>query len=169
MQAGTVPIIPQVYSLLKLTDFFQIQKSWKPLTPGYCVPNANSVYGLGAVSIFYDIVILLLPIPMIINLHINRRKKIALAGIFTLGIFTTFCSIMRLVQVNAILATGDQSGLVMWATVEMTVGVSYNSDPPRSATNTLQVTLTCLPTLLPLIKYYQDKKASTAQGSYPLR
>lgn len=106
---------------------------------------------------------------MIINLHINRRKKIGLAGIFTLGIFTTFCSIMRLVQVNAILATGDQSGLVMWATVEMTVGVSRNSGPPCSATNILQVTLTCLPTLLPLIKYYQDKKASTAQGSYPLQ
>ncbi|OBT65555.1 hypothetical protein VE03_05031 [Pseudogymnoascus sp. 23342-1-I1] len=130
-----------------------IQKSWKPLTPGYCIPNANSVYGLGAVSIFYDIVILLLPIPLIIKLHINKRKKIGLAGIFTLGIFTTFCSIMRLVQVKAILATGDQTGLVMWATVEMTVGV----------------TLTCLPTLLPLIKYYQDKKASSGQGSYPLQ
>jgi hypothetical protein len=40
-----------------------------------------------------------------------------------LGVFTTFCSIMRLVQVKSILATGDQTGLVMWATVEMTVGV----------------------------------------------
>ncbi|KFY26148.1 hypothetical protein V493_04243 [Pseudogymnoascus sp. VKM F-4281 (FW-2241)] len=133
-------------------SFSVIQKSWKPLTPGYCVPNVNSVYGLGAVSIFYDIVIILLPIPMIMNLHIDRRKKIGLAGIFCLGIFTTFCSIMRLVQVKEIIATGDQTGLVMWATVEMTVGV----------------TLTCLPTLLPLIKYYQDKKISTAQRSYPL-
>jgi hypothetical protein len=104
-------------------DIFQVQKSWKPLIPGYCIPNANSVYALGAVSIFFDVVILLLPIPMVVNLQINRRKKVGLTGVFCLGVFTTFCSIMRLVQVKSILATGDQTGLVMWATVEMTVGV----------------------------------------------
>jgi hypothetical protein len=125
------------------------------------------VYGLGAISIFFDIVILLLPIPMIIKLQISRRKKIGLGGIFCLGIFTTFCSIMRLVQVKSILATGDQTGLVMWATVEMNVGVSCNRNRSCSPTNNWQITLTCLPTLLPLIKYYQEKR-STGQGTYPL-
>ncbi|KAL3421351.1 integral membrane protein [Phlyctema vagabunda] len=129
-----------------------IEKSWKPRIPGHCIPNVNSIYGLGAVSIFFDIVILCLPIPMVMKLKINNRKRIGLFGIFCLGIFTTVCSIMRLAQVKSILATGDQTGLVLWATVELNVGIS----------------LTCLPTLLPLVKYFRDKK-STSQGTYPLK
>lgn len=105
----------------------QIERSWKPLVPGHCIPNVNSIYGLGAISIFFDIIILILPIPMVMRLHINTRRKIGLVLIFTLGIFTTFCSIMRLVQVKTILATGDVTGLVMWATVEMNVGVSQGT------------------------------------------
>jgi hypothetical protein len=61
---------------------------------------------------------------MVIRLQINNRKKVGLCGVFTLGMFTTFCSIMRLVQVKTILKNGDVTGLVLWATVEMTVGVS---------------------------------------------
>jgi hypothetical protein len=102
------------------------------------------------------------------TLQINNRKKVGLMGIFCLGIFTTFCSIIRLTQVKAILATGDQTGLVLWATVEMNVGVSCKLNPLCSATNNSQIILTCLPTLLPLIKYYHDKKATPGQGSYPL-
>lgn len=102
-----------------------IQKSWKPLIHGYCIPNANSIYGLSAISIFYDITIMILPIPMLLSLQINRRKRIGLVAIFCLGIFTTFCSIMRLAQITSILATGDQTGLVLWATVEMNIGVSF--------------------------------------------
>ncbi|KAH8807846.1 integral membrane protein [Xylogone sp. PMI_703] len=129
-----------------------VEKSWKPLIPGHCIPNANSVYGLGAISIFYDIVILLLPIPMLVSLQINMRKRVGLVGIFCLGIFTTFCSIMRLAQIKSILATGDQTGLVLWATIEMNVGIS----------------LTCLPTLMPIIKYYREKHSSGGGGAYDL-
>ncbi|RFU27368.1 hypothetical protein B7463_g8972, partial [Scytalidium lignicola] len=129
-----------------------VEKSWKPLIAGTCIPNANSVYGLGAVSIFYDIIILILPIPMLLSLQINTRKRIGLVGIFCLGVFTTFCSIMRLAQIKSILATGDQTGLVLWATIEMNVGNS----------------LTCLPTLMPIIKYYREKHSSGGRGAYDL-
>lgn len=129
-----------------------IAKSWKPQLKGTCISNASTVYGLGAISIFYDLVILFVPIPMLMALQMDRRRRIGLLGVFCLGIFTTFCSIMRLTQIKYILATGDQTGLVMWATIEMNVGTS----------------LTCLPTLIPLFKYYRDKITSDHDGSYRL-
>jgi len=89
---------------------------------------------------------------MIMKLQMNTRKKVGLAGVFLLGIFTTVCSIMRLTQVKSIITGADVTGLILWGTVEMNVGVS----------------LTCLPTLLPLIKYYSDKIRTADLSSYPL-
>jgi hypothetical protein len=100
------------------------------MVPGTCIPNVTSVDALSAISIFFDIIILILPIPMVLRLQINTRKRVGLCGMFLLGIFTTFCSIMRLAQITSILATGDQTGLVLWATIELNVGVSYYSILP---------------------------------------
>jgi hypothetical protein len=85
---------------------------------------ATTVYIGSVTAIFYDIAILILPIPMVMKLQMNQRKKVGLMGLFLLGVFTTVCSIMRLTQVEAIISSGDVTGLVLWATVEMNVGVS---------------------------------------------
>lgn len=90
---------------------------------------ANTVYIGSATAIFYDIIILILPIPMFLKLQMNNRKKVGLIGLFLLGIFTTLCSIMRLTQVKSIISGGDVTGLVLWATVEMNVGVSCKKNP----------------------------------------
>lgn len=89
----------------------------------------TSIDALAAISIFFDVVILILPIPIVVRLPISNRKRLGLVGMFCLGVFTTICSIMRLVQITSILATGDQSGLVFWATIELNVGVSYKPRP----------------------------------------
>lgn len=73
---------------------------------------------------------------------------------------------MRLSQITSILATGDQTGLVLWATIEMNVGVSCNPHAvtlyvtTRHCINNSQISLTCFPTLIPLIKHYGNKNTS---------
>lgn len=89
-----------------------------------CLPNDTTFYALSGVTIFFDCVIFLLPIPVLLQLQINTRRKIALIGVFTLGIFTTVCSIMRMVQIITIAKTGNSTMLVLWGTIEMNVGVS---------------------------------------------
>ena len=43
--------------------------------------------------------------------------------VFLLGLFTTICSIMRMVQIITIAKTGNSTMLVLWGTIEMNVGV----------------------------------------------
>ncbi|KAL8858715.1 MAG: hypothetical protein Q9178_004803 [Gyalolechia marmorata] len=111
-----------------------IQKSWRPLTPGHCLPNEATFYGLAAVTIVFDVVIFLLPIPLLVKLNINVKKKIVLVCVFLLGLLTTVCSIMRMIQIIAIAKTGNSTMLVLWGVIELNVGII----------------LTCIPTLGPL-------------------
>jgi hypothetical protein len=99
------------------------------------MPIATTVYIGSVTAIFYDIVILILPVPMVLKLQMNNRKKVGLIGLFLLGIFTTLCSIMRLTQVKSIISSGDVTGLILWATVEMNVGVSLKRTPLCSSAN----------------------------------
>lgn len=91
------------------------------------------------------------------------RRKIALIGVFVLGLFTTVCSIMRLVQIRTISKNGNSTMLVLWGTIEMNVGVSPEACVRicRSLwlTKVQQIALTCLPTLTPLFHFFREKTA----------
>lgn len=86
---------------------------------------------------FLDLVIFLMPIPLLTRIQINLRRKIALIAIFMLGLFTTVCSIMRMIQIITISKTGNSTMLVLWGTIEMNVGVSLSNslqDPENPKT-----------------------------------
>ncbi|KAI9788511.1 MAG: hypothetical protein M1816_006851 [Peltula sp. TS41687] len=120
-----------------------VRKSFYPTTPGHCLPDPQTFYALAVITIFFDCVIFLLPIPLLARVQINMRRKIALIGVFLLGLFTTVCSIMRLVQIRTISKNGNSTMLVLWGTIEMNVGIA----------------LTCLPTLTPLFHFFREKTA----------
>ena len=103
-----------------------VQKSWYPLTPGTCLPNDATFYGLAAVTIFYDVFIFFMPIPLLLNLNVDAKKKIVLCGVFLLGLLTTVCSIMRMYQITTIAKTGNSTMLVLWGAVELNIGVSWH-------------------------------------------
>ncbi|KAI4113472.1 MAG: hypothetical protein LQ345_005558 [Seirophora villosa] len=111
-----------------------VQKSWYPLTEGSCLPNDATFYGLAATTILFDVIIFILPIPLLLKLNINSKKKIALVCVFLLGLLTTVCSIMRMVQIATIARTRNSTMLVLWGVIELDVGII----------------LTCIPTLGPL-------------------
>lgn len=127
-----------------------IHKSWRPLTPGYCLPNDITFYTLAGMTIFCDMGIFLLPIPLLMRVQINLRRKIGLIGIFSLGLFTTVCSVLRMVQITTIAKTGDSTMLVLWGTIEMNVGIF----------------LTCLPSLTPLFTFFANKAKHSRYGLY---
>jgi hypothetical protein len=76
-----------------------------------------------------------LPIPLLVSLQINIRRKSALIAVFLLGLFTTVCSIMRMVQIITIAKTGNSTMLVLWGTIEMNVGVSFFLRPSPTFSN----------------------------------
>ena len=98
----------------------------------------------------------------------NSRKKIGLIAVFSLGLFTTICSIMRMVQIEVIAKNGNSTRLVLWGTVELNVGVgSQNSPCLRPLLTRDQIFLTCLPTLTPLVTWFANKsRKGTYEHSY---
>ena len=56
-------------------------------------------------------------------------RKAVLCGLFLLGLFTTFCSIQRLLQIKVIAyGDGNSTMLVLWGTIEFNVGVRQLPD-----------------------------------------
>lgn len=95
------------------------------MTPGKCVPVAASFTAYAVLTIISDVVVALLPIPVLLKLNIRLERKLGLLGIFALGLFTTLCSIFRYMQIDRI-QFGDKNStmLVLWGVIEFNVGVS---------------------------------------------
>ena len=112
-----------------------ISQSWRPRPTGKCLPNDATFYGLAAVTILFDVVIFFLPIPLLLRLNISTKKKFALVCVFLLGLLTTVCSIMRMVQIITIARTGNSTMLVLWGVIELNIGVRIHPLSPFSMIN----------------------------------
>jgi hypothetical protein len=63
-----------------------VKSAWDKSTGGHCIDNGKFWYANGGFSIATDILILLLPMPLVYTLQIPRVQKAALILVFTLGI-----------------------------------------------------------------------------------
>lgn len=102
-----------------------VDKSWNPLKAGTCLAPGPSFTAYAVVTIVSDIVVAILPLPVLLKLNVRLGKKLGLIAIFLLGLFTTVCSILRYTQINRISnGDGNSTMLVLWGTIEFNVGVS---------------------------------------------
>ncbi|PSK54099.1 hypothetical protein B9Z65_7905 [Elsinoe australis] len=101
-----------------------VEKSWRPRIPGTCFPPAPFYYGTTTTNLLVDVIVLVLPIPLLWRLQMNRRRKFGLILCFALGAFTTVGAVMRLVSVDKVVRLADPDEFVMWSTVEINLGVS---------------------------------------------
>lgn len=107
-----------------------VDKSWNPLRDGSCLPPGPSFTGYAIVTIVSDVVVALLPVPVLLRLNVRLDKKLGLVAIFMLGLFTTLCSILRYLQINRIqYGDGNSTMLVLWGVIEFNVGVSGREPP----------------------------------------
>ncbi|KAF5024480.1 hypothetical protein F66182_3420 [Fusarium sp. NRRL 66182] len=109
----------------------QVDKSWNPLKDGTCLAAGPSFTGYAVVTIVSDVLVAVLPIPVLVSLEIKLAKKLGLVAIFALGIFTTVCSIQRYRQIHQVQdpKDGNSTMLVLWGTIEFNVGNIVSSLP----------------------------------------
>ncbi|KAL8830373.1 MAG: hypothetical protein Q9170_005754 [Blastenia crenularia] len=96
----------------EIAQIFQcnpVRKLWRPLIPGKCL-NFYPVYvAIPIINVIIDFMVLLLPIPMLVKLHANRRTKIVLGVIFAFSGCTVIISAVRVWAVQKILKNNDLS------------------------------------------------------------
>ncbi|OAA79366.1 integral membrane protein [Akanthomyces lecanii RCEF 1005] len=132
-----------------------IDKSWNPEKSGTCLPAVASFTAYAVLTIISDVLVAVLPIPVLLKLNIRLEKKLGLMGIFALGLFTTLCSILRYTQINRIqYGDHDSTMLVVWGVIEFNVGNMVSSLPFLA------------PVCLRKAKDYRTKHSKYAYGSH---
>ncbi|KAI5920364.1 hypothetical protein F4810DRAFT_702946 [Camillea tinctor] len=114
-----------VQILLVVFACFPIQGFWDLSVPSKCIDHAELVWITSGGNIATDVVVLLLPMPVVWKLNLKKGRKWAILGIFSLGFFTCAISITRLVS-YAMMGydfTYDMVRVIVWALVEMTSGL----------------------------------------------
>lgn len=74
---------------------------WQPTFPVGCIDILSFNYFNATFHIFTDLLLAVLPIPILKGLQINRKRKVALVVVFAVGALTIFCTIARQIT-NAI-------------------------------------------------------------------
>ncbi|KAK3314859.1 hypothetical protein B0H66DRAFT_457855, partial [Apodospora peruviana] len=107
-----------------LTVFFQCQPlafTWGGVKEGKCMPPANLKFAAffnSSVAVLTDTVFALLPIPMLWNVQLNWRIKIAVAGILSLGVFAAVAAVVKITFLSSYGSHGDflfdSSDLTIW-------------------------------------------------------
>ncbi|EGX92055.1 integral membrane protein [Cordyceps militaris CM01] len=116
---------------LNMTTMLQCQPvsfSWDKTLDGQCINIKAFWYAQSGWNTLMDVVVLLLPVPLVAMLPMNRRSRIGLLVVYLLGAFVCIASIERLISLDfngtfaqdLTWATGTS---VLWAQVESTVGI----------------------------------------------
>ncbi|KAF3766673.1 hypothetical protein M406DRAFT_231598, partial [Cryphonectria parasitica EP155] len=112
----------------------ELQPSVNPTSK--CINNNAFFIGNAVPNIFTDLCIMLLPLREVYKLHIRTSQKIALGGVFLLGIMVIVSSTLKL-NVTVQLFSEEHAdytyGLkdfIIWAMVETAVGIISASLPP---------------------------------------
>lgn len=135
--AGVLIIIWSISQILVVVfTCLPVQKFWLPETPGTCVALVPFWYANAAGNIVTDVLIFLLPLPVIGSLNLKKGPKILLLGIFGLGFFTCAISIIRIQYLKLSPdTTWDNVASSCWSIGELCSGIVCS----------------CLPTLRPLV------------------
>ena len=70
---------------LSIFQCVPVHKAWDPTVPGSCVKILLAAPIPGAINVVSDVFTVLLPVPLIWTLHMERNRKIQLVGIFLLS------------------------------------------------------------------------------------
>ncbi|GJN84542.1 hypothetical protein PLIIFM63780_008099 [Purpureocillium lilacinum] len=96
---GIAVILVTLFQCVPIQAWWQRFDPVNPLPPSAYTCGVDSrkfFYGNAIPTIVTDILMLALPTPYIWHLHLPRGQKLALAGIFLVGIFVTVVSVVRL-------------------------------------------------------------------------
>lgn len=121
-----------------------VHRAWDRTVPGHCTSNMAFWFSHAAFNSFFDIVVYLLPIPLIRTLKLAKGQKTGLISIFSLGAFVIAASIVRMVMLRSSANTTDPT----WGSMEALIWTEIEANT--------SVVCCCLPALrVPFINLWR--------------
>ncbi|KAI3542584.1 integral membrane protein [Colletotrichum filicis] len=110
-----------------------IAMQWNPTIPGgVCGDQITAFAAVGVVDVIVDLIIFILPIPMVLKLQVSSAHRIALIGIFGAGILTIIFGALRLASVFSVDFLDfsfTSPNAMVWSSAEMGVALMVSSSP----------------------------------------
>ncbi|RKF78926.1 putative integral membrane protein [Golovinomyces cichoracearum] len=158
---GLFIIPPIIFLWFIIFQCVPIQKVWNPAIPGSCIDIDVMILWGAIVSMIEDVIILIMPIPLLSGLKIGRMEKINVLGLFGLGFFAFITSVLRLKFALRMVRHDydkpwDLSIIIVWSVVEVDV----------------MLICACLPAIRPLVVRFLrscHKSKQVMSGSNPSR
>lgn len=72
----TCEYTPEVVKV-SYVDSEQVAKQWDPELPGKCLNQVHFYYGLAGTSLGFDVIIIILPLPVLWRLQLGLKQKVA--------------------------------------------------------------------------------------------
>jgi hypothetical protein len=98
-------------------------------------PKRSNITAFNVFTIISDVVILLLPVPMLSSINRPLKEKIALVGVFFAGTFATISSCVRIYSLHQFYnhaQNGDGNPIATWSQIEINLGIVCSSGPGTS-------------------------------------
>ncbi|GAB7348645.1 hypothetical protein MBLNU459_g7015t1 [Dothideomycetes sp. NU459] len=131
---GVISIIYGLWSICSAIFMCQpIAFFWDQTLHGRCINRHNVWFANSSINIITDVMIFVMPMPVLKELQLPRRQKWALMGVFALGAFVVLTSALRLKSLYTISiskdVTWDNGGAAAWSSLELNVGIICASLP----------------------------------------
>lgn len=97
---GSIVVVGSfAFTLGTILQCIPVRRAWDRTIPGSCYDTMAFWYSQAAFNTFFDLVIYVMPIPLIRELKMARGQITGLISIFALGGFTIAASIVRMVMI----------------------------------------------------------------------
>ncbi|KAK1468948.1 hypothetical protein CMEL01_00715 [Colletotrichum melonis] len=117
-----------VFSFVQRQPTWLIWEGWRDKEPRGVILDLNKM-GLshGGMNIALDVWMLILPLTQLYKLNLKMKKKLGIIAMFSVGIFLTVVSVVRLRSLISFAtsanATADARGTTIWSAIEICTGV----------------------------------------------
>ncbi|CAD0037048.1 unnamed protein product, partial [Aureobasidium pullulans] len=115
----SVVISQIIFTILLSAGCRPIAKQWDPSIPGKCINALPAYFALGGTSLGWDLIIIILPFPILRRLQLDWQRKVALLAVFSLGFFVTIVQAIRLTSIAKLATYTDSKGSIQWSAVEI--------------------------------------------------
>lgn len=75
-----------------------VEKAWNPIVPGHCLNPVYLPYVSGISSSALDLYTLVLPVPVLVGLNMDLKRKVKVIAVFSIGLLYVKTLVLRILD-----------------------------------------------------------------------